>query len=190
MAPHLVHEGGHGAVKPEMAGVERILMSADLYEIDRHILRLQQLLDLQKGLLPAVVFHKIVAAAAGIGGHACMRKSHNAVGDALQRAVAAAGIKPHGIAVLLTIFAHERRRILRGFRAVNDTVLHAAKCPRRSGGTLCVAASGMVIDHKYMFDGYHPLQKSAFFDIHYSILPQTKAACQGLSRPLASCENM
>ena len=106
----------------------------------------------------AEVFEKIVARADGDAGHRGVGIARDAVGDLIDRAVAAAGIEPHLFSALGKT-ARERGRVAdrRGEHTLYvQTVLFPQRLRHRVDALAAVVLTGRRIDDKNVFQGTGP----------------------------------
>ena len=88
----LNHGAGHRGVKTEVGDIERITVP-DLHHIDRFLGGGDQRVHIEKFIRAAVIFDKIIPAAAGIAGHAGVFVPDQPMENLVGRAVSPAGIK-------------------------------------------------------------------------------------------------
>ncbi len=88
----LDHGAGHRGVKTEVGDIERITVP-DLHHIDRFLGGGDQRVHIEKFIRAAVIFDKIIPAAAGIAGHTGVFVPDQPMENLVGRAVSPAGIK-------------------------------------------------------------------------------------------------
>ena len=148
-AAHAVHRFGNGGVKAEVAYIYRIFVPEGNH-VHRQGVRGDKRRKVGKALAPAVVFHKVVAAADGKAGHARVRKAEDALGNLFDGAVPAAGVEPHIFSMAFAKGAYVPRRILRRCGLVDGHITVKAADRRARFVEMC-AAAGFRVENKHMF---------------------------------------
>ena len=154
----LMHALGNARVDAR-AGDRQAVTPAAVDEVERLRLAVPEIFRIEKlFVVRAEVFEKIVARADGDAGHRGVGIARDAVGDLIDRAVAAAGIEPHLFSALGKT-ARERGRVAdrRGEHTLYvQTVFFPQRLRHRVDALAAVVLTGRRIDDKNVFQGTGP----------------------------------